>query len=273
MYPRSNLHTHSVFCDGKNTPEQMVQAAISQGFVSIGFSGHSFTPCDPSYCMLPESTEQYIAEINRLKAAYQGKIQIYLGTERDYYTDQAEYRHNFDYIIGSVHYVFKQRSCIAIDHGQAIQEDAVRELYNGDWLSLMRDYYDLMAKLPERVHPNIIGHFDVITKFNEGNKLFDMDCKAYRNMAREAMDAILPHCHLFEMNTGAIARGKRTLPYPAPFLLEHLHDRGGEIIINSDCHDCDYLSCSFEQAAQIARQAGFTAAKILLDGKFTNVKL
>ena len=26
-----NLHTHTTFCDGKNTPEEMVQAAISLG--------------------------------------------------------------------------------------------------------------------------------------------------------------------------------------------------------------------------------------------------
>ena len=55
MIPLSNLHTHTHYCDGKYSPEEMVQAAIREGFVSLGFSGHSFTPCDVTYCMLPET--------------------------------------------------------------------------------------------------------------------------------------------------------------------------------------------------------------------------
>ena len=66
MIPLSNLHTHTHFCDGKDSPEEMVQAAIRAGFVSLGFSGHSFTPCDMSYCMLPESIPLYKAEIRSL---------------------------------------------------------------------------------------------------------------------------------------------------------------------------------------------------------------
>ena len=36
-----NLHTHSTFCDGKNTPREMIEAAIALGFNSLGFSGHA----------------------------------------------------------------------------------------------------------------------------------------------------------------------------------------------------------------------------------------
>ena len=31
-----NLHQHSTFCDGKNTPEEMVQVAIERGLTAIG---------------------------------------------------------------------------------------------------------------------------------------------------------------------------------------------------------------------------------------------
>lgn len=273
MIPLSNLHTHTNFCDGKYSPEEMVQAAIREGFVSLGFSGHSFTPCDVSYCMLAETTPLYKAEIRRLQEKYKGQIEIYLGTERDYYTEAAEYTDDYDYILGSVHYTFKGRHCLAIDHDAEIQKFAIRELYDGDGLAFVRDYYELMAKMPARVKPDVIGHFDVITKFNEGNVLFDEDCPRYKNMALEAMEAIMKDCRLFEMNTGAIARKKRSTPYIAPFLLRYLKERGGEIVINSDCHDWHYLTCAFEQAAQIAKEAGFTHAKILKDGGFADVAL
>lgn len=273
MIPACNLHTHTTFCDGKDTPQQMAQAALAAGLTTLGFSGHSFTPCDPSYCMTPQNTRAYRAEVLRLRQALAGQLEIYLGVERDYYTDQDEYLSPYDYVIGSVHYLFKQRQCLAIDHAKEIQQNAVQQLYGGDWLALLRDYYDLMAKMPARVKPDIIGHFDVITKFNEGNCLFDEDSPAYRALALEAMDAILPHCRLFEINTGGIARKKRSRPYPAPFLLRHLRQRGGEIVLNSDCHDAHFLQCAFDLAAAQARAAGFTHTVILQNGRFTEVGL
>ena len=48
----SNFHTHSVFCDGDNTLEEIATSAIEKGFTALGFSGHGFTPFDTRYCML-----------------------------------------------------------------------------------------------------------------------------------------------------------------------------------------------------------------------------
>lgn len=55
----SNYHTHSTFCDGKDTPEEMVLEAIRLGCPEIGFSGHSYTDFDETYCMSIEGTKQY----------------------------------------------------------------------------------------------------------------------------------------------------------------------------------------------------------------------
>jgi len=98
----SNLHTHSLFCDGNNTLEEVTLSAIQKGFQSLGFSGHGYTDFDLTYCM--KETPRYIAEVNRLKQKYKNKIQIYLGVEED-----GRYllnRKDFDYIIGSFHYSF-----------------------------------------------------------------------------------------------------------------------------------------------------------------------
>ncbi|MBQ5866103.1 MAG: PHP domain-containing protein, partial [Oscillospiraceae bacterium] len=60
------LHTHSVLCDGKDTLEEMVQAAIEKGFDSIGFSGHSFMDIYAEFSMSEEDVKVYKAEIARL---------------------------------------------------------------------------------------------------------------------------------------------------------------------------------------------------------------
>ena len=75
----SNLHTHTTFCDGKNTPEEMVISAIQKGFYSLGFSAHAYAPYGLEYCMRDE--EGYIKEIARLKEKYKDKIEIYLGAD------------------------------------------------------------------------------------------------------------------------------------------------------------------------------------------------
>jgi histidinol-phosphatase (PHP family) len=57
---RSNFHTHTLFCDGKNTAEEMVQQALANGFEQLGFSGHM----DPDIHM---DIQAYYREIRRLQ--------------------------------------------------------------------------------------------------------------------------------------------------------------------------------------------------------------
>ena len=61
-----------------------------------------------------------------------------------------------------------------------------------------------------------------------------------------------------EINTGAVARGYRTTPYPGNALLRKLREFGGEIILNSDCHHAPQLCFGFDQAVELAQAAGFT---------------
>ena len=82
---KTNFHTHTTFCDGKNTAEEMVEAAIKKGFTHLGFSAHSYTAYDES-CGLPLSKmEEYKKEIYRLKKKYKDKIKIYCGIEYEFY--------------------------------------------------------------------------------------------------------------------------------------------------------------------------------------------
>ena len=63
MIPRFNLHTHTIRCDGKNTAEEMVLAAIELGCEGIGFSGHThiegITPPESQV----ERYEKYIDDV------------------------------------------------------------------------------------------------------------------------------------------------------------------------------------------------------------------
>ena len=67
-----NLHMHSTFCDGRNTPEETVQVAIERGFDSIGFSSHSYMYYTPSFAvpMKAPGDRDYRAEIRQIGRAH-----------------------------------------------------------------------------------------------------------------------------------------------------------------------------------------------------------
>ena len=101
MVYKCNLHTHTQFCDGKCTMEQMTQDAIAKGFETLGFSPHALTPFDQSYCM--KDYNAFKQEFLRLKQKYKDQINLLMGIEADAFGINPD--DNFDYTIGSVHYL------------------------------------------------------------------------------------------------------------------------------------------------------------------------
>lgn len=230
----SNYHTHTVFCDGKDTPEELVREAIRLGCPELGFSGHAHVSFD-GCCMTPEGTERYREEVLRLREMYRGKLRILLGTEQDYYSDLPT--DGYDYVIGSVHYVFRDGHFLCVDESPESFRRNVEDHFGGDCLAFAEAYYALVAKIFEKTRCTVVGHFDLVTKFNEGGALFDTDDPRYRRAALSALDALADRPVLFEVNTGAVARGWRSTPYPEPWLLDEMIRRGLPLLLSSDCHD------------------------------------
>ncbi|MBQ7219224.1 MAG: PHP domain-containing protein, partial [Ruminococcus sp.] len=77
-----DLHAHSTYCDGKNTPREMVEAALKKGLNTFGISGHSYTAFDTSYCMQKEDIPRYIEELHYLRAEYFDRIHVLCGVEQ-----------------------------------------------------------------------------------------------------------------------------------------------------------------------------------------------
>lgn len=240
----SNYHTHTTFCHGNDTPEELVLKAIELGCPEIGFSCHAFTSFDNSYCMTREGTEQYKACVNELKQKYADKIKVRLGVEQDFYSDDTPC--GYDYVIGSVHYLYKDGKYLSIDSSKHDMLEQIDKYYGGDIYTYAEQYFDTVAQVYEKTKCDIIGHFDLITKFNENDLLFDTTCPRYRAAAMRALDALCTSPAVFEINTGAIARGYRKTPYPADFILEELKKRGKKLIFSSDCHDKDQLLFGYD---------------------------
>jgi len=260
----SNLHNHSTFSDGKFSAEENVLAAIEKNMISIGFSDHSYTDFDPNtYCMKEGMLPSYIAEIQRLKEKYKDQIEVYLGMELDGFS-VLEDRTSFDYILACCHYVRKDGMQFSVDHDKNWQIRDVATYFDGDYLAYSRMYYDGYVESIRRDKPDILGHFDLPTKFS----LVDENAPAYRKMATEALIACLEVTPIIEMNTGAISRGYRSVPYPAVYLLDEIKAHGGKIVLGADSHHINNLTFYFDESVELLRSCGFSSIVALKGGKF-----
>lgn len=248
----SNLHTHSTFCDGKNTPEEIVLAAIDKGFSSIGFSGHGYTPYDLRYCM--KDTEGYISEIERLKVKYADKITLLLGIEEDAFAPVDRAR--FDYIIGSSHYYLVGGKYYPIDSSYDHFKKCL-EIFEYDAVRMAEVYYGSFYDYLKARKPDIVGHYDLITKFDELDESLFLKNAKYREIAEDYALKIADLGCMFEVNTGAITRGMRTTPYPSEHLLHALKKQDVRLILSSDSHTVETLDGAFEETADYLYDIGF----------------
>ena len=263
----SNIHNHSTFSDGKHTMEENILSAIEKNMLSLGFSDHSFTACDTSYCMKEENYTEYLQTIRHLKETYADKLPIFAGMELDYYSELDA--NDYDYIIASVHYIVKDGICYPIDHSPEQQTDCIEHAFDGDVLAMAQCYFDMLCEHVERVNPTVVGHFDVITKFS----LMPEDDEAYSEIARKALRRAIKTCPYVEVNTGAIARGWRTTPYPNHYLLETLREAGGEVVLGSDSHNKDNLIFHFDETVEMLKQAGFDHICVFNGSGFDKVEI
>ena len=233
-----------------------MRAAISLKMTSLGFSGHAELPFDDceSWCMLGERLRSYRQTILALKKQYADRLEIALGIEQDYFS--PDLTDPYDYIIGSVHYVCPQGYAMATDIDPEIFLRDLKEYYGGDGLRLAKDYFELVANVVKKTRCDIVGHFDLLTKFNETCAYLDENSHTYQRLALEALDAVLEDDPLIELNTGAMARGRRKIPYPAPFLCKRIVEKKGRMIFNADAHFAEKLMYGFEDAMEYARACG-----------------
>ena len=263
----SNLHTHTTFSDGKGTVRENIESAISKNMLSLGFSDHSFTACDTSYCMMLEDYRAYIREVLSAKEEYKSQMPVFLGIEKDYYSeiDETEY----DYVIASVHYIVRDGICYPIDHSRRQQEECIRDSFGGSVMDMAKCYYGMVVEHAAMAKPTLIGHFDVLNKFS----IMPEQDDEYIRLTVDSMTETFKYCKYFEINTGAISRGWRSTPYPSDYLLRHLLSIGGEVVINSDSHHPDNLDFYFNESVGLLREVGYEHFCVFNGSGFDEIKI
>ena len=267
-----NLHTHTSFDHGADTPEEIVKKAIEKGFDSIGFSGHAHTYyADNTFSMSPSRTIAYKKDVERLKREYKDKIKIFLGLEFDMYSDTPQ--DGYDYMIGSCHYLKMGDDFVNVDHDENYYKQMIDKYFDGDGMKLAKEYFRQAAMLPKFANIDILAHFDLITKNIDRADFFDYNSKQYLSYAVEALETLYKDVKLFEVNTGGIVRGYRKTPYPLLNIVKEMKRIGFGAVITSDCHNADHLDSDFDMARDLLREAGYKEKFILTDNGFKAIEL
>ena len=153
---KTNYHTHNDFCDGKGAVEDYVAAAVEKGFTALGFSSHAPLPIPSDWTLSEENLPLYLAEVDRQKEKWKGRIQIYKGLEIDYIpgsqtpSDARWDELGLDYRIGSVHstvglHLDPEYRCV--DGPVENLEWLLREVHRGSFENLCEAYYTRVSEL------------------------------------------------------------------------------------------------------------------------------
>ena len=181
---RSNIHAHSSFSDGRNAPEEMVQAALARGFVSFGLSDHGYAPHDVCSMSL-EGEARYRAEMRALKEKYAGRIELALGYEHDASMPEADLT-PYDYVIESVHFIRRGGEYTSVDASAAQLQGLIDLHFGGDPYAMCADYFESVCRSIMDTPGQIAGHIGLVSKFNEGGRMFDAGSPRYLRPAKEA---------------------------------------------------------------------------------------
>ena len=266
-----DLHTHSLYDDGSATLEQMIHAAIERGLSAIGLSGHSPIAAEPGWTISEEQLPEYLQTAEELKEAFCEKITVFRAIEYDFRSkiDFSDY----DYVIGSIHATITPEGSFDTDNTKEIAEAGINKYFAGDSDAAAKYYFSQYAQLAENPEVDIIGHFDLLTKFNEIRPIYDSRSKVYLQAAADAMEMLVRAGKVFEVNTGAISRKYRTMPYPAENLLNLLRELGGKVCFSSDAHFSGAVGYAFDRAFALVQKCGFREVAFMTKQGFAAVPI
>lgn len=264
-----NLHTHSLFCDGKAEPEAYARKAIELGFHTLGFSGHSPLPFENKFAIKDDQAlHDYFTEVRRLKEKYRHQIRILLSLEIDFVPgltrDFNTYRElgNLDYVIGGVHLIRNRDSNNTdlwfIDGPfQEKYDEGLKNIFKGNPRKGVEAYYQQLQEMVETQQPDIIAHLDKIKMHNK-DRFFSEHEGWYKDLVWKTLKLISNRStSIVEVNTRGVYKKRTDTLFPGPEILEQVLHLNIPVTLNSDAHEPHELDGYYPEALAMLKDIGF----------------
>lgn len=252
----ADYHTHTPLCmHAEGESKVFVNAAIVAGLTEYGISCHAPAHPEPfdDWRMLESQIPDYIQWIDRARAEAHGRVPIRCGLECDWlpgcepWIESLAEKYNWDYLIGSVHYL----SDWDFDNPVWLEKWAQTDVDDA-WDRYWKTYIDMV----ESGLFDILGHPDLIKKF--GYK----PSGDLRRFYDPVIEAIAVSGSVIELNTAGWHKPCKEA-YPEPYFLELANTAGIPLVISSDAHAPSEIARDFPQAISLAQQAGYTETVLL----------
>lgn len=231
-------------------PTDYVAQAKALGLSEIGMSDHSPMPRDDwdDWRMAQADLVEYVAKVNAARAAHPD-FSVLLGLEVDFipglegWIKDLASRHDWDYFIGSVHYVS--------GHWDLDNPKKLSEWRKHDPFEVWSLYFQRLTQAATSGLFEIIGHADLCKKFCFYPR---EDCTPLFNTFLQAA----ADCDVaIELNTAGLRKDCKEI-YPSPAFLKLARKHGVRITFGSDAHAPSEVGADFAYAINLAREIGFT---------------
>ncbi|ANY65173.1 phosphoesterase [Paenibacillus sp. BIHB 4019] len=250
-----DLHTHHERCGhADGMIEDYIIAALDRGLQAIGISDHSpyFGHKDdrpfPGIAMAQSEFDNYIKEVLELKAKYEGRIEVLLGMESDFFPERLPaYRDAyegvpFDYIIGSVHQV----SGVSIFNRNRWEKLTEKQQFEDK-----RRYYDLISQSARSGMFDVLGHIDAMKGYYPAFS----DIKADAEID-DTLRVIAENDVSIEINTSGSTKYVGGW-YPSDEILERAHHFGVNVTFGSDAHVPARVGDDWDRVSKRLKEIGF----------------
>ncbi len=229
--------------------DRYLEAAEAAGVGELGVSEHVYRFADAlAIWRHPFWVEQATDDL----AAYCEFVRstpLRLGIEMDF-VPGAEDRtatvldaHDFDYVVGSVHFVGES----AVDHPDY---DAWER--SGDPERVWRGYFELVAEAARSGLFDILAHPDLVKIWGNGRPLPDRDPRFFYEPAVEAMaEAGIA----VEISTAGLRKPVGEI-YPAPALARMCAEAGTPFALSSDAHVPEHVGFGYDAARELLDDLG-----------------
>ena len=266
-----SYHTHTLFSDGRNSAEEMLEQAVKCGLKEIGFSEHLVVHKNfhqsPSWPKLKEYRGSHIyrtdfAEVAAAFVAYKEEIsklakkyplQVFVGAEVDFFTYDGwleefmifRRQTNLDYYITGNHFLFSESCDYPIDADELIKFVPQKQRYE-DYLS--RHFFTITRAAETKLF-DFVAHIDYMRRVTGCNDNSFMAEKEYllQILAKNNIPA--------EVSTKGIRKNGNC--YPAPVLLNRMQELNIPVLISDDAHHVSELTQDFSVAESLLQKMDY----------------
>lgn len=248
-----DYHMHTPLCrHAEGEPEAYARRAIERGIHEIGFSDHAPMPphYDPDWRMTIEQFPEYVESVLRVRAEVP-QLSIKLGLEADYFPGTEDFVYNvtnefdFDYIIGSVHYID--------DWGFDNAENKAR-FEKADLYEIYAQYFDRVRRLAETKLFDILGHPDLVKKFGH------RPSRPIDDLVIPALEAVRRAGMALDLNTSGLRYPCREI-YPSRRFLELARELDVPVTLGADAHRPEHVGEGFPEAVALLRSVGYSTIR------------